>query len=139
MQIIHRVSVLRYLKVWDVEFVVGGQVVGPCSGHHELVPCLLAGLLPRCGDQPEFCHGCFQEVCTPSYQCREVTDGSKEGRKELLVQTYTDQVHKCKSVSWSSAQKIIQRILEIGQMYDDLRPNLQIIHISSPIIEIGKQ
>ena len=47
------------LQIGDVELVVNRQVVGACGGHHQLVPGLLARLLPRSGDQPEFCHGCW--------------------------------------------------------------------------------
>lgn len=47
------------LEVGDVELVVNGKVVGARGGHHQLVPGLLARLLPRSGDQPEFCHGCW--------------------------------------------------------------------------------
>lgn len=45
------------LEVWYAELVVGGEVVGPCGGCHHFVPCLLAGLLSRCRDQPKLCHG----------------------------------------------------------------------------------
>lgn len=47
------------LEIRDVELVVVGEVVGARGGHHQLVPGLLARLLPRSGDQPEFCHGCW--------------------------------------------------------------------------------
>lgn len=46
-----------YLEVWDVELVVGGEVVGTRGGCHHFVPCLLAGLLSRCRDQPKLSHG----------------------------------------------------------------------------------
>lgn len=57
-----------HLEVGDVELCVGGQVVGAGRGHHQLVPGLLAGLLPRSRDQPELCHGCWQKntVCPPN-------------------------------------------------------------------------
>lgn len=45
------------LEVWDVELVVGGEVVGSCGGCHHFVPCLLAGLVTRSRDQPKLCHG----------------------------------------------------------------------------------
>ena len=45
------------LEIWDVELVVGGEVVGTCGGCHHFVPCLLAGLLTRGRDQPKLCHG----------------------------------------------------------------------------------
>lgn len=45
------------LEIGDVELVVEGQVVGAGGGCHHLLPCLLAGLLPRRRDQPELCHG----------------------------------------------------------------------------------
>lgn len=54
-----------HLEVRDVELVVSGEVVGARSGHHQLVPGLLAGLLPGSRDQPEFCHDCWQEFCPP--------------------------------------------------------------------------
>lgn len=48
---------MKYLEVWDVELVVGGEVVGTRGGCHHFVPCLLAGLLSRRRDQPKLCHG----------------------------------------------------------------------------------
>lgn len=47
-----------YLQIWDAELVVDGEVVGPCGGCHHFVPRLLAGLLPRGGNQPKLCHVC---------------------------------------------------------------------------------
>lgn len=55
-------AAVSHLEVRDVELVVGRKVVGACGGHHQLVPGLLARLLPRSRDQPEFCHSYWQEV-----------------------------------------------------------------------------
>lgn len=52
---------MSHLEIRNVELVVGGQVVGARGGHHQLVPGLLARLLSRSGDQPEFRHGCWLE------------------------------------------------------------------------------
>lgn len=52
-------SAVFYLEIRDVELVVNGEVVGACGGHHQLVPGLLARLLPRSRDQPEFSHSCW--------------------------------------------------------------------------------
>lgn len=46
------------LKIRDVELVVGRKVVGACGGHVHLIPCLLASLIARSGNQPELSHGC---------------------------------------------------------------------------------
>lgn len=47
------------LQIRDAELVVDGKIVGSRGGHHQLVPGLLACLLARSGDQPEFGHGCL--------------------------------------------------------------------------------
>lgn len=45
------------LEVWDAELVIGGEVVSACGCCHQLVPCLLAGLLSRSRDEPKLGHG----------------------------------------------------------------------------------
>lgn len=70
------------LEIRNVELVVGGQVVGPCGGQHQLVPGLLACLLSWCGDQPEFRHGCCLRFVHLAF---EVTEGLNKGERGGVI------------------------------------------------------
>ena len=74
------------LEIRDVELVVGGDVVGTCGGHHHLVPGLLARLLPRRRNQPEFSHGCCQRGTVDSTGSRiQRIHLIKERRRSIIL------------------------------------------------------
>lgn len=77
-----------HLEVWDAELVIGGEVVGACGCCHQLVPCLLAGLLTRSRDQPKLGHG---------YSSREASGNWKGSCFSLIVCRFHNNLNICVS------------------------------------------